>query len=207
MNVCKRIFFCVAGSLWSLGALAASDPVSWSLSPVTGFPSTAVGQQSAVEYTLTNQLPLPTQMVTQTVIKGGNFSVTDKCNKVTLAPKASCNIGVSFTPASAQKSTFQLIYGYDNNRIKLPILTAMGTGQSSTLSGVIQGLPATLAKGVDGKFTAIYTNNGITTLTGCTIEPNFTTSGVPATLQSSQGVPPCTGSLLAKHSCHLNGSI
>lgn len=116
----------LVGFLWSLGAIAGSDPVSWSLNPKNGFLSTKVGQQSIVQYTLTNRFPYPAILTTFITITGAGFNIHDACKNTSLAPGGSCRISVRFKPSSAGVSTFKLEYGYHNKRILLPALTAVG---------------------------------------------------------------------------------
>lgn len=148
-----------------LNAYAATDPVSWSLSPSTGFPSTQVGSTSTVIYTLTNHIPHPTKLLTEITSHNGVFRVTDGCNQQTIATGSSCIIAIAYAPTAAGTATIRLIYGYHNNRIPLPTLTATATGHSSTeiVHGVISGLPpAFTITNPEQKpiFSAIYTNTG-----------------------------------------------
>lgn len=193
--------------LWSLSAWAV-DPVSWSLSPASGFPATKVGDQSIVQYTFTNRLPTARTLLIDSNITGGNFSVYNECYNKSLPLGASCSVVVAFNPAAEKQSAFQLIYGYDNNRISLPILAARGLGESSEvqLTGTIDGLPPAIYKGSTVEYKAIYTNKGASTLSGCTY-PNFTHTGISATLETSFGTPPCVDSILPGSSCQMDGSV
>ncbi len=197
-------------AVWCAGVLyAGSDPVAWSLFPTSGFANTPIGHQSVVQYTLTNRLPFAALIVTEYKVTGGNFNVHDECDGNSLAPNASCQISVAFNPASDQTSTFQLIYGYHNNRIPLPILSAVGTGEPTNIAlhGAIRDLPPTIYKGNTVDFYAVFTNTSDTDLTGCTAAPLFTSTGVAATLGSSQGTPPCTGTIAAHASCEWDGTV
>ncbi|MCX7117760.1 MAG: hypothetical protein NTW94_07655 [Legionellales bacterium] len=195
------------GIYWSFGVMAASDPVSWSLNPRTGFPPTQVGHQSAVIYTLTNKLPLPAVLVTQYAMTGGSFNVIDDCKNTSLAPNASCTISVGFNPTAEGLSTFQLTYGYHHNRIPLTTLSAVGTGEPSgtILSGQINGLPSTFYTDNTVNYTAIFQNKGQTPLSGCSVS-DFTSTGVAASLTSTPGTPPCGSSLGIGKSCQENGT-
>lgn len=193
------------GLLGALSASAASDPVSWSVSPHTGFPATKVGEQSIVHYTFSNNLPFATKLGIHPQINGGNFSLHNDCS--TLAAGASCVVAVAFNPAAAKTATFQLSYGYNNNRIPLPALSAQGMKHSnSQLLGSLIGLPPAFYKGNTVQFNAVYTNRGTTPLIGCTYSA-FTSSGVPATLTTGAGIPPCGDVLLAGASCQQRGTV
>lgn len=206
MSIFLRVLQLI-GLVASFNLFAAADPVSWSLSPASGFPATQVGYQSVVQYTLTNHLPFATKLVIDSKSTGGNFTIHDECHDISVASGKSCTIIVAFNPA-AGRSTFQLIYGYHNNRIPLPALKAVGTGEpaGTKLSGVIRGLPPTFYKGNTVDFTAIYTNKSNTIITGCT-PPYFTSTGIPATIQNSFGIPPCVDSLAPGASCRHDGTV
>ena len=136
----------------------ASDPVSWSLSPSTGFAVTPVGDSSIVTYTLTSHLPFPTTIVTGSGYTGTGITAVDHCNNVKLAPSGHCTVVYTFTPTSNdQTSTVQLTYGYNNNRIPIPMLTASSAG----LTGTITATPSsvTLSPVQTSTILATYTNN------------------------------------------------
>lgn len=197
------------GLLCSFSALAGSDPVSWSLSPASGFPATRVGDQSVVFYRFTNNIPCAKNLVMSSKITGGNFIIHDDCSNKSIAYGGSCDVLVAFNPAKAGNSTFQLTYGYDNNRITLPTLTAVATGDPAIahLGGVIRGLPAAFYQNTAVDFTAIYTNTGNVDLTSCTFS-NFTSTGVAVTsLATSSGIPVCGPTLSRGASCQMNGTV
>lgn len=149
---------------------AATDPVTWSLFPATGFASTATGSISSVVYTLTNTLPRPAKLVTNFARKGGNFYTLDLCNNQTIAPNASCSIFNLFVPIKAGQASMQLTYGYHNNRIPLPTLIATATGQGGELIvGSITGLPPAFTLSNPEQrptFSVTYTNVGTTDVIG-----------------------------------------
>ena len=148
---------------------AATDPVSWSLIPATGFPPTSVGNQSTIIYTLTSHLPQPTTIQTNFQIDGPGISVDDGCNKIKLAFGKSCTVTVKNRPSQEGNTTFQFIYGYNNNRIPVPALEAKATGLQPdyNLSGSIPDFPASIAPTGTYPFSAIFTNTGPNTLTNC----------------------------------------
>jgi hypothetical protein len=139
--------FCIF-SLLLLGlvkTLYAADPVSWTLTPATGFSPTQVGHQSQVTYTLTNNLPFPTLIVTDYRFTESGFSTFDACKNTTLPPRGSCQITFTFTPHDPGPATVQLSYGYHNNRIALPVLRAVGNpAPIGAVTGSIFGLPSVI---------------------------------------------------------------
>ena len=149
---------------------AATDPVAWSLFPATGFAPTPVGSPSQVVYTLTNKLPRPAKLDTTVATTSGNFHTLDLCHNQIIAPNASCHIFISYAPASAGNATIQLTYGYHNNRISLPTLTATATGQGTEqVEGTITGLPSAFTLSNPEQrpiFSVTYTNVGTTDVVG-----------------------------------------
>lgn len=190
-------------------SLFAIDPVSWRLQPSTGFPETPIGHQSTVQYTLTNKLPLPTKIITIINTTGGGFNVHNECANATLNSGASCDISVGFLPETAGVSTFSLTYGYHNNRIPLPTLTAVATGQAAgQLQGQITGLPPTLYLNNTPDFTATYTNPTNATLTGCSNTPSFTLSGPGSIGVGVVSTGSTCGATLRPHSsCKIDGQL
>lgn len=158
-------------SVFLINTHAAKDPVGWSLSPTTGFTSTKVGSASTVLYTLTNHLPRPVQLVTEIKTDNGAFHIVDGCHNHTIATGASCSVAIAFAPTVAGTATLQLVYGYHNNRIPLPVLTATATGNVSTetVLGVVAGLPPAFTLSNPEQrpdFSVIYTNTGLSDVTG-----------------------------------------
>lgn len=160
-------------ALFSMGSAAGSDPVAWQMSPSTGFPETAVGSQSTVTYTFTSRLPGPASLVMQPTTQGSGFSVHNLCNNFVLQNGQSCNVIVRFTPTQAGTSTFQLTYGYNNDRIPLPTLSAKATGSPAptySLTGSFTSpnpFPATFHILQSPFVVAEFINTGNTALTGC----------------------------------------
>ncbi len=148
---------------------SASDPVSWSLSPASGFPATSVGNQSSVTYTLTSHLPQTTAMLTSYQITGPGIVIEDGCNQVQLAPGRTCQITLIYRPTTNGKTRVRLTYGYNNNRIPVPELVATATGLQPeyNLSGIIPNFPASITPTGTYNFSAVFTNTGHDTLTDC----------------------------------------
>lgn len=186
----------------TMSAYAAKDPVGWSLFPTTGFPVTQEGSTSNVKYTLTNNLPKAATIVTKLTHHGGSFRTVNNCNNQSLAPGASCTIIIAFSPSSAGTGTVQLTYGYHNNRIPLPGLTATATGHASSeiVHGSIKGLPPAFTLSNPEQqpiFTIYFTNTGSSDITGfanpITATPStvatVTTLSSPANTCGSSGSP------------------
>lgn len=154
--------------LLTTNALAISDPVSWTLSPANGFPQVGVGGHAAVTYTFNNHLPFPVFLRTETHTTGGVFNLEDACNRTSLEVGGSCQVKVDFAPKAAGKATFQMILGYHNNRIPLPVLTATANEQSTQqgLKGsVILALPENTYKYADHLVRFQFENNDQTAVT------------------------------------------
>ena len=165
----KRMAVCCLFFIAAQAVNAGRDPVSWQLTPSSGFDNTIIGSQSTVTYTLTSHLPGSVVMITSTQINGPGITVEDGCNQVKLAPNGVCNITVHFTPTAPGDTTFQLTYGYNFNRIPVPRLVATATGQQSSysLSGSIPNFEASIAPAGTHDFSAVFTNSGSLPLTNC----------------------------------------
>lgn len=202
----------------SFQCFAGSDPVSWQLTPASGLPVTAIGNQSTATYTLTSHLPGPAVMITSSNINGSGLIVEDGCNNVTLNPGGSCFVVVRFTPTSAGTSTYQLTYGYHNNRIPLPQLRATATGSQPdfSLSGVFPNFPVTINPTGVLPFSAVFTNTGRSTLTNCfagniqgnnQLTLNPTTAALLTLTNNSCGTLGNRISLAPNASCEVNGTL
>lgn len=198
---------------WSFNALAATDPVAWSLSPATGFPATTkIGEQSVVTYTFTSRLPFATPLVIISKITGSSFIIHDECHNKVLNPGKSCAVVVAFKPASTKVATFQLTYGYNKNRIPLPALSAKGVNPTpppptAHLTGTIIGLPPVFYQNTTVDFKSIYTNAGTTPLTDCAFGDFIRTGAAGPNPTTSAGVPPCTATINPGTSCQINGTL
>lgn len=164
----KHFFLTCLVAHYSL-SYAASDPVSWALTPTKGFPATSIGNQSSVIYTLTSHLPQKTPMKTAYQITGPGISIQDGCNNVTLAPGQTCDVKLTYRPTSNGKTKVRFTYGYNDNRIPVPELEANATGLQPeyNLSGVIPNFPATITPTGTYNFSAVFTNTGPNPLTDC----------------------------------------
>lgn len=195
------------------GTAAASDPVAWSLSPATGFPTVEVGKSATVHYTLTNRLHRSATIVTSFAKKGSLFTVQDACNNQSLAPQASCNISITYTPQSHGLASIQLTYGYHNNRIPVPVLVVNGTGQNGgcvTSAIASLPLPSTTYQYADNIVQFTFLNSCIqtsTTLGPVTITPTFNPeAGQSAT--TTIGTDHCSNTVIPPQgSCTVTASV
>jgi len=191
---------------------AAKDPVTWTLTPGTGFPVTHVGDQSRVKYTLTNQLPFSTKIIVTEKVTGGNFTVRDECKNLAIASGGHCDVYVGFNPAAGGDSTFQLIFGYGNNRVPAAQLTAVGTGDSPDvkLSGSVRGLPSAFYQNDTPDFSAEFINKGSVELTSCSTGGSaiVLTGDAASTATVGSLVDGCNGQNIdVGKPCYITGKI
>lgn len=198
----------------------ASNPVSWSVSPANGFPTTAIGHQSQVTYTLTNNLPLPVSITPEWDAQGGNFHVHDFCQGQSIASQGQCKIVVAFAPKNEGHHAIQMTYSYHKNSIPLPALTTSVSANPSSQSviGSIYGLPGviTLQPQQTPDFTITYTNNSNTDFAGYAGDAggNNKITTIPAgkativILENNCGTPGAgIFTLKAKQSCTVKGRL
>lgn len=164
----------------SKSSINSTNPISYTLNPTTGIPSTtSIGSSYSVIYTLTNNLPFaePLKQILKTT-RGIGFSVNDNCSNTTLAANGgTCNIDIRFQPVQVETASVQLTLQYDKNVVPLPALSTNVQDPSTTeISGVVtSALPAdtTVGTGYPVKFTFINDSGASitassTTLTGDT---------------------------------------
>lgn len=173
------------------------DPIGWSLSPGTGFPSqTTVGSSYTVTYTLINNLPFAVPLSVSGAFNGGKFTMTTNCN-TTLSPQATCLVHLAFQPIKEGTSTAVITMAYHNNRVPLPQLSSTAT--SNETSQRIKGhvsvpLPAVTYVGVTYPLTFTFANNGDSAVTATAVNVvGFTGTG-------------CTGQLAAHSNCTVTGN-
>ncbi|MFI4918664.1 MAG: thaumatin family protein [Legionellales bacterium] len=221
LNTAARHY--IGGMLFFLTctAVAAKDPIGWSLSPASGFPAVKIGSHSSVTYTLTNNLPFPAVINTEHLTSGGTFGVYDQCRNLNLAPNKSCIVHVNFTPTHTGQASFQMIYGYHYNKIPLPVLTANGGGaDNEEVVGYISNFPSliTLVPLETPQFTVTYANHSAGTVTGYAgnssgldvfqISPAVASVTIaPGTKQNTCGTSVAPGTIASQQSCYVNGQI
>lgn len=185
-------------------AWAGANPVSFSLTPSTGLPSTtSVGSSYSVHYTMTNNLPFNLKMKQTTHTHSGiGFSVTDNCNGVTLSPNGTCNVDVTFLPTKAEAANIQLSLHYDNNAVPLPTLstTAQGSSTTEVTGNVTQALPGTTIVNTGYSVGFQFTNISSSSVTASSV--NIT--GDSGNFVSSTNT--CTSAVAANHSCTVSGT-
>ena len=149
---------------------AAVDPVGWSLSPASGFPSVRPGDASTVTYTLRVHPKLARAVVLHTTFaeSSKSFTIVDGCNNRSFKPGASCTVGITFTPPDTTQATIQMSYQYNDNVIPVPRLTASGAGHNEGIVGTISGLPTSISLSPQQQpiFTVTYLNTGSADITG-----------------------------------------
>jgi hypothetical protein len=153
-------------------ACAGQDPISWSLSPSSGFPAqTDVGSSYVVTYTLTNNMPFASPLAITRAYTGGNYVVINECNQ-TLAPNSSCLVHILLQPIGARQNNIALTLAYGNNRVPLPQLssTSVTNGNNDGIVGhVTSPLPAVTYTGDSYTVTFSFVNNGTSTVTATAV--------------------------------------
>jgi len=175
------------------------DPISWSLSPSSGFPAqSSIGSSYAVAYTMTNNLPLAVPLTVSAAYNGGKFSLLNNCN-TTLKPKGTCTVNLRFQPVTARAHSAVITLAYNRNRVPLPQLSSTSVSQETAnrISGIVSTpLPAASNVGSTYPVTFTFVNNGNT--------------GVATTAVNIVGFTPTSNSCsvsIAEHSnCSVNGN-
>ncbi|MBV8803108.1 MAG: Thaumatin domain-containing protein [Gammaproteobacteria bacterium] len=191
-------------SLFAFNTYAGENPISWSLSPVSGFPAeTDVGSTYVVTYTLTNNMPFASPLSITRAYTGGNYVVTNECNG-TLAPKgqpySSCLIHIALQPIGARQNAITLTMAYGNNRVPLPTLTTTSIAhitEENIVGHVTSPLPAVTYTGDSYTVAFSFVNDGTLPVTATSININ----GFTATTNT------CTGTLAPTASpCVVSGT-
>jgi ASPM-SPD-2-Hydin domain-containing protein/HYDIN/CFA65/VesB family protein/centrosomal CEP192-like protein len=171
------------------GPGASFSPTSLNLGTVL------VGASSAAKkVTFTNNGT--TSFTISGVTASGNFSQTNTCSGVTLAPLASCDISATFSPSVT--GTIPGALTVSDNSLKSPHVVAL-TGKGV---GPITLMPAslifgTVAKGATSTKTLTLTNNTSGSL-GFTFLASLNYNAV------GSGTKPCTGTLTSKATCTMS---
>lgn len=161
----------------STSTLAATNPVTYSLSPSTGLPTpTYVGSSYSVQYTLANQLPFTVTIkgIDHTV-SNATLTLHDNCSNKTLAARGSsgstCIVTAAFRPSSAGSASMQLSMHYDNNVVPMPTLsTTAQSGSTEEITGnVTSPLPGDTETSVTYPVTFQFTNKGNTSVTASSV--------------------------------------
>lgn len=188
-------------SLLAVNSYAGSDPISWTVSPSSGLSAASTGGSSyVVSYTLTNNLPFAKALSTSLQYTGGSFNMTNGCN-TTLAPKASCNMYVSFQPTRTGQSTARVIMAYDKNRVPLTQLSSTSSSNETPtdrISGsVTRPLPAITYIGTTYPVAFTFANNGDNSHTASAVN----VSGFTPIVNT------CTSPLAANSTCIVAGTF
>jgi hypothetical protein len=153
--------------LFAASCYAGTDPISWSVSPSSGFPTQAtLGSSYAVSYTMTNNLPFAVPLAVTAAYTGGTFALTNGCN-TTLAPKgqagSSCLVHLGLQPIKAGQSTARLTLAYHSNRVPLPVVGTTVAGGVQQITGhVTTPLPAVTYVGASYNVAFTFFNSGST---------------------------------------------
>ncbi|KTC65668.1 Thaumatin domain-containing protein (plasmid) [Legionella adelaidensis] len=206
MNNKLRSLFFLALFNFSLNAWAIA-PVSWILSPAKGFPDTILGTQSVVTYVLRNNLSANVKLSTLAKTVGGNFTIHNLCNNVTLKPKGTCKVIVSFVPKAANVSTFQLIYSYNGKQFPLPPLKAVGKANCTVRGTTVLPLPTQTYLYADNVVKFVFTNECASGTPKKLGAVNVTSSNEAAIVKPAS-YDTCSNSLLANgKSCFVMASV
>jgi hypothetical protein len=176
-----------------------SNPIGWSISPSTGFPSqTNIGSSYAVTYTMTNNLPFAVPLTVSGAYQGGKFSMTNGCN-TTLQPNGTCQVHLFLQPIKTGANNAVVTLAYHKNRV--PLTTLSSTAISQETNDRIKGhvstpLPAPIYVGVSYTVAFTFVNNGNTSVTATSVD----VSGFTATANT------CTSALAAHSSCSVSGT-
>lgn len=209
MFLAKKVYFavlCVGLVCCSVVAHAGTNPISYSMTPSGGLPSsTSVGNSYSVNYTLTNNLPFAEPLGTvERIINGTGFTVTDQCSDKTLAASGgTCTVSVGFHPSDTGAHSLQLVAAYDKNRVLLPALSTMTTdsGSGSIAGATTEPLPSstTVDTGYNIEFT--FTNTSDTeSVTASSITYTGNSDGL------SNIVNDCSSAVSPGNSCHITAT-
>lgn len=189
---------------------AALDPIGWSLNHAFPATVTAIGStQYTVTYTFRNQLPLtlvhPIRI--DKYASTNEFSYTDHCSGLSLAPQQTCKLTVTLNPVVTGVKTAQIVItGYDNNSVLLPLLVTDATNETGVDISVnaLPDLPETMSINEPSTYQFTFTNHGAQDATGVNVKGsllaggNFTFSATgtncTATLPGNGGMCIATGS-------------
>jgi hypothetical protein len=191
-------------------AIAALDPVSWSLNKV--FPvDIQTGINYSVVYTLKSNLP--TKMLKPLVINKessstNEFTYIDTCSGAKLNPKQTCTVTVTLTPAQPGVKSFQLVIaGYSDDKVPLPklVTNAIGIERNGVTGVATLELPTNMSQGVGQNYTFTFTNNGATSATHVT--PLVTQTSGTQNITSNTCATLIDGTLIQNGICTISGSF
>ncbi len=190
---------------------AGKNPIKWSLNRAFQIPVIS-GRTYSITYTITSQLPfqlIKPINISKSASPASEFTYTDNCSGLKLQPNQSCTVTITLTPTvNGDKSVQLTINGYDNNQVKLPEITTVGIGHSSSLQSVVgsttQSLPYQTSLGTTNDFTFTFTNYDSTAATDVTSSVTQSSDGTLTVTSNS-----CSGTIANKAnngSCTITGS-
>jgi hypothetical protein len=160
-------------------AHAGSPPVlQFQPSPVPAFGSVAVGQPSVRTFILTNTGGTATAALKVTLGPSAAFTIPaggDKCTAVSLGPKKSCAVTVSYTPAAAGANDSATLTASGKKPAQPASLTLTGSSPTGSLSAAVSPNPdvvadATIGVPVARSYTATNESGAFTgRMTGTTL--------------------------------------
>ncbi|MFI4955131.1 MAG: hypothetical protein ACHP9Y_04380 [Gammaproteobacteria bacterium] len=114
-------------ALTSVDSWSGTDPISFTVNPKNGFPTTTMlGGSYSFKYILTNNLPFDEvlEQISYTNNRSG-FTVTDSCSHKTLAANGgTCIITIVYQPEEQGEAVIKFTVRYDNNVVQ-PILSTI----------------------------------------------------------------------------------
>jgi len=204
----KKVYSIIIGSLLLIGSsivVAATNPVAYSLTPSTGFPTTiTVGNTYVVRYTFTNQLPFNlTISNVSRALTGASFSVSDACSGHTLAGGASCPVTITSRPTHTGVASMQLTLYYDKNVVPLPTLSStVQSGDTTEISGAVsEPLPTEANVGTGYPVTFRFTNIGNSAITASAVTLTGNTGSFVQTQNN------CTSTINPSNYCAVSGTF
>lgn len=192
-SILKSILF-IALFAVSFEALAAKNPVSWTLNrlfPAISYP----GRTYSVTYTFTNQLPftmVKPLVINKNATPASDFTYVDGCTGTKLGHLGSCTVKITLTPATTGNKSVQLIItGYSNDSVPVPAVVSQTQGDpvSTVSASVSQNLPSSLGVGIAGNYGFKFTNAGSSAVTNVSVSVTQTNGQTPTY------VTDCTSSL------------
>ena len=167
----------------------------------TGFGTVAVGQSAAATFSVKNTGPVASTAAPAIVGSGGDYAVTASTTNpcaTALAPGASCDFVVTFTPSAV------------NATDSTTLTASVSPGNAGTYALTSAGAEATLAISPPAAwsgFGTVEVNTSATATFTVTNTGPVSTNGVPAVTSSngdfvvSAGPQPCTAALPANGTC------
>jgi hypothetical protein len=194
-----------AGAQFSL-ALVPTAPIATLNATSLNFGNQVQGTPSAaqtVTVTNTGSGSLSFSGISVSGANSGDYSLSDGCTGQSVAPSASCTLGVTFKPAALGASSATLTIN-DNDPSGTQSVALSGTGTYSWSGVQTSNGTMTFRTGskVGLQFQLSGASAGTTTATASAFEA-LVTNGTPGTYTATAGSPPNTGNSFS-YSSHSN---